>query len=527
VSNPSDPIAQTVAGLPPILRAELESAPLGRGRWYRTIGPAYLSLFVWVPFFDSLWIGDLTRYSLPWLVVSAFVASALCFGLLYYIPASWGFRTGRPLGIVAASTFGTVGSEWITGLAVAVASVVWYAVAIDYAVDSTLLGLKSCGLIASDSLRPWNLGPIAVKSPVYLTTAIFWIYITGTAGIWKLPGVVVALMRVYAPVALLLLTAVGVWQLPDMSTFRPEAGARIAAHLGFEDRLGGHDSVVQLIVGFFAMAGFLSVDWGARAERRRDVMVGGLTGIVLAASWTAVMSLAVVAGTVGRVGQESQWYHNVGDEQYERSPLTPDTSRGVEWYLASIGDPTGLTFRWAVYHGIGGVAGGAILILFGLAALAPACYAAWVYSQRLSAHWPRLGQFGWTWIGGAIALLLGATSIACELELIFFVMGAVFAPAVGAMAADWLRQRGAWAGVRPGINRTGVIAWVAGIVIALSLEFGRVEQLDRGWRMSHDVPWWQSTALCGFVASFVYYLLLAGLGRQSPVVRIGGNESGD
>ena len=116
----------------------------------------------------------------------------LCFALLYYIPASWGFQTGRPLGIVAASTFGTVGSEWITGVAVAVASIVWYAVAIDYAVDSTLLGLKSCGLIAAESLHPWNLGPIVVKSPVYLCTAVFWIYITGTAGLWKMPGVVVA-----------------------------------------------------------------------------------------------------------------------------------------------------------------------------------------------------------------------------------------------------------------------------------------------------------------------------------------------
>ena len=105
-------------------------------------------------------------------------------------------------------------------------------------------------------------------------------------------------------------------------------------------------------------------------------------------------------------------------------------------------------------------------------------------------------------------------------------MGEVFAPAVGAMAGDWLRQRGAWAGLRLGINRTGVIAWVAGIVIAASLEIARVEQFDRGWRISHDVPWWQSTAICGFVASFVYYLLLAGSGRESPPLPISPAENG-
>jgi purine-cytosine permease-like protein len=105
-------------------------------------------------------------------------------------------------------------------------------------------------------------------------------------------------------------------------------------------------------------------------------------------------------------------------------------------------------------------------------------------------------------------------------------MGAVFAPAVGAMAADWLRQRGASAGLRPGVNRTGLIAWVAGMMIAFALEFGPVEGLGQGWRTSHDVPWWQSTAICGFVAAFAYYLLLAGLGRERPAEAISRREIG-
>ena len=39
-------------------------------------------------------------------------------------------------------------------------------------------------------------------------------------------------------------------------------------------------------------------------KRRRDVVLGGLTGIVLAASWTAIMSLVVVAAAVVRLGNE-------------------------------------------------------------------------------------------------------------------------------------------------------------------------------------------------------------------------------
>ena len=47
----------------------------------------------------------------------------------------WGYRTGRRLGVVAASTFGTTGSDWLTGVGLAAAEIVWYAVAIDYAVQ--------------------------------------------------------------------------------------------------------------------------------------------------------------------------------------------------------------------------------------------------------------------------------------------------------------------------------------------------------------------------------------------------------
>ena len=252
--------------MPPILRAEQENAPLARGPWYLTIGPAYLGIFVWAPFFDSLWIGDLTRFPLSSLIGSAVFASLLCFSLLYYIPARWGFQTGRPLGIVAASTFGTVGSEWITGVAVGVASIVWYAVAINYAVDSTLLGLQSCGLVTGERLQRWDLGPIVVKSPVYLSTAVFWIYITGTAGLWKLPGVVVALMRVYAPVALVLLTAVALWMLPTVGSYRLETVRSDRRRDMSHDRWRGHGSAVQLITGFFAMAGLVSVEWGARRQ---------------------------------------------------------------------------------------------------------------------------------------------------------------------------------------------------------------------------------------------------------------------
>jgi len=481
-------IAEPEVPLPPILRAELTGPAPPRRPWYFTIAPAYLGLFVWAPFFDQLWAGDLPRGDLPSLLVSAGAASALCF-CLFYPAASWGLAARRPLGIVAASTFGTVGSEWITGVAIAVANIVWYAVAIDWAVDSTLLGLDACGLIAPEALAGWQLGTVDVKSPVYLCTALFWIYITGTAALLKLTGVIVALMRIYAPIALLLLTAVALWLLPSLGSYRLEDAVLIAENAWFFDRWQAHDSALQMVLGFFALASLTGVDWGAHARGRRDLVLGGLTGVVLAASWTAGMSLVIVAGTVARL-------HHTGGS-----------------YLTSVVDPLRLSFRWAVFYGIGGVLGGAILILFGLAALAPACYSVWAYGEKLSIHWPRLRQSGWTWIGGAIAFVLAATSSLNRLELIDSAMGDVFAPVAGAMAGDWLRQRGGWSGLRHGINRTGVMAWGAGFAIALVLEVDRVG-------IPRSADWRQPTVIYGFITSLVVYWLLARLGRERPAVAL-------
>ena len=203
---------------------------------------------------------------------------------------------------MAASTFGTIGSEWINGIGIAIASIVWYAVAVNYAVDSTLLGLHACGFIERSSLSGLKLGPVALKNPVFLGTALFWIYITGMSSLWRLTGVVVALMRIYAPVALLLLTATALSFLPNLGAFHTASAAIMANGSSSSPGEIGDLSAIQLIIGFFAMAGLLSLEWGAVSRSRRDLVVGGLTGIVLTSFCTAMMALIVVAGSVASIG---------------------------------------------------------------------------------------------------------------------------------------------------------------------------------------------------------------------------------
>ncbi len=373
--------------------------------------------------------------------VRAVMASILCYLLFYFPTAIWGFRTGHGLGLLATSTFGTWGSEWITGIGIGAAQLVWFAVAIDYGVESTFAGLMTRGMVPPEVLSRWQLGPLSLRSPVFLATAAFWIFITSSASLLRLVAVVAALMRVYAPVALLLLTATALWMVPSLIDYRVEDAVAVARASGFADVGAPGDSALPLFTGFFAMLGLLSVDWGAASARRRDLTVGGLVGIVLAGAWTAIMALLVVAGAVGRA--------RVAD------PALMET----------IADPPPLSFRWGVVHGIGGYPASLILILFGLAALAPACYSTWVFSHRFAAHWPRIRRLRWTWIGDGIALFLIALSWSSWLSTIDRAMGLLFAPAVGAMTGDFLNQRGRWTGVRRGLNLAGILAWSAGMAL--------------------------------------------------------------
>ena len=90
-------------------------------------------------------------------------------------------------------------------------------------------------------------------------------------------------------------------------------------------------------------------------------------------------------------------------------------------------------------------------------------------------------------------------------------MGAVFAPMVGAMAADYSRHRGEWPGPRRDVNQAGLVAWVVGLAV------GMVPTIARSWGQGwgeHVQP----AAVFAFVVAFLTYLILAGIGAESPPV---------
>jgi hypothetical protein len=149
-----------------------------------------------------------------------------------------------------------------------------------------------------------------------------------------------------------------------------------------------------------------------------------------------------------------------------------------------------------------------MMILFGLGSMAPAVYAAWSYGQRFSATGPRPSRWTWTFLGALAGFLLIASGLTTRLEELFTAMGAVFAPVVGAMAADALRQRGAWPGPRRGVNGPGVAAWLVGLGVGLVPLLGRLASPAR----LQDV---QPAAVFAFLAAFATYGLLALLRLES------------
>jgi hypothetical protein len=114
--------------------------------------------------------------------------------------------------------------------------------------------------------------------------------------------------------------------------------------------------------------------------------------------------------------------------------------------------------------------------------------------------------------GGALAFGLAATSTVSRLDVIFSGMGDVFAPVVGAMAGDWLRQRGRWSGLRCGIHVAGVMAWGAGFGIAITLDALRIVDPANG-------RWCQPTAIYGFFTAAAVYWVMDSLAQRGRDVR--------
>lgn len=477
----------------PPLQADIDSPRLERKGWQATTAPSYITLFLWVVFFDQLGRRTLAIGGLGWSVLGAAVAGVLCYLLLYRVPALWGQQTGRPLTVLGASTFGVTGTIGFTYIIFGLAQVVVMAVATLYATDWAFQGLNLCGLVNAKLTEPWKLQigagaarVIELKSPLVLVTSLFWIYAAALTGRY-LVKIIAALMRIYPIFPALMLGVAMLWTVRGLPAFHPlELDPATSAPV-VDGGPRAFLMMIQMIFGFFAIAGIAAADWGTVSPSPRDVRIGGWIGVAFA-SWTiATLALLTVAGAVGSVS----------------APLQLRNTPGVGNF----------SFRIALVLALPEVLAGAMFLLFALASLAQTCYAASVFSLRFHAVRPRISRLGWTLIGATLAWPLVATGWAIRLEEIFTVLGAVFAPMVGAMTAEYVRHRGQWPGPRRGVNPAGLVAWCAGLVVGLVPQAALLGGWSDGSRL-------QPASLFAYATAFVVYYAVALLGAESATLPI-------
>jgi hypothetical protein len=238
-----------------------------------------------------------------------------------------------------------------------------------------------------------------------------------------------------------------------------------------------------MILGFFATAGLVSADLGAVSREISDVRRGGLVTVFLACWIVATLACLTVAGTVG-VGAD------LGASAREA---------GV--------DP--LSFQGSLIILFGDRLAAVFFLCLGLTALAPGCYAGYLFGTRLNELRPRVSRTRWTLIGAAIAWALIAAGVVDRLAFVFSVVGAFVAPVAGALTADYLTSRGRWPGARRGVNRPGLIAWGAGTIVGLlPVVAGRA---SGSATLSH-----QPGVLYAYLAAFLLFPLLSKFGLGSP-----------
>ncbi len=461
---------------PNALRAALKSPALERRGWEWSLAPQLIGLFLWVAFFDQIPQETLTPGGIAWPVLGAAVAGWLCYFGLYRSTALWGMSTGRPLGVVATSTFGVNGATWVPGLLLSGAAVVWLAVSTLYA---TVLSLR--GLVLIQMLDPRYLNPGGGRAPgiLFLVTSLFWCYAAALVGRY-LVRVIAALMNVFTILPGVMLGLTTVLALPGLRGYHAAQAFRPDWPVGVPTGIFSAALTAQMIFGFFATSGLLAVDWGNVARSSTDVKAAGWVGVALGSWIVATLAILTVAGASAK-----------------------DLVTGPSLRYAS-----------ALESLVGGRTAGLMLMTFGLAALAVACYASFVFSTRLNETWPRVARTRWTILGAGIAWILVSTGLVERLFDVFSLVGGLAAPAVGAIAADHVRSRGVWPGPRTGYNRAGLIAWVFGVGFGLAPMIGRIAGLSRAW------PWlasMQPAAVIGFFVAFCTYLIAAKLGAESAI----------
>jgi len=432
------------AELPNYVLSSVPNPLSKRVPWYKSTFPSYAGIFLWVAFYLGLSAPTLSLASPAACLLGLFVAGLLCFALYYYAPAMLGMQTGRPLYIVGTSTFGVKGGYLMPGLLMGCLQIGWFAVATYFATDYIMegLGSQSKGLFVAIALV-WAYG-------------LAWVAIKGISYMAR-----IAQFLNWVP---LLMVIIVFWANKDgVANYRPPQN----------DPWGGFLTMLAIVIGFFATAGAAGADFGLNNRDRRDVVLGGLTGITLAILVAGGLPVLSVAGHLGKLGNASDF-----------------TYAGT---IKSVGSLAPVTF-----------------FLFAAASMVPTTFCTFIAGNSFGTMLPKIPRAVSTLVGVTIGAILAITGVAQNLIGFFTIVGASFGPICGAMAADYLLAGRKWSGPRQGINWVGYVAWAIGFVVGI---LNSIPGVPASW-VKADRP----AVLFSFIVGFVVYYVLAKAGALPELV---------
>ncbi|MBN2591172.1 MAG: cytosine permease, partial [Sedimentisphaerales bacterium] len=268
--------------LPDYLKMASPNPQANRAPWYKNTAPSYAGIFLSVPFMAGM-AGSLQYGSLWAGVVGLFLGALFCF-VLYFVPGMLGQKTGLPLYVVGSSTFGTKGGILMPGLLMGVLQIGWHAV---FTFSAALFFMEAIGSKA---------GP---------NTGIFWVFcivwglalaFVGAVGIGWL-----AKLSSWLPIfPLLIIIIAGLANLGGLKDFKSSVTLS-EANIGLISLAGlGAFAALQAAAGFFASAGAAGADFATNSRDRKDVVLGGLFGITVAALVAGFFALLTIAGGIGK-----------------------------------------------------------------------------------------------------------------------------------------------------------------------------------------------------------------------------------
>ena len=449
--------------LPNYLKSASPNPQTHRAPWYKNTAPSYAGIFLSVPFMAGM--AGALQYGSLWAGIVGLVLGALFCFLLYYVPGILGQKTGMPLYVVGASTFGAQGGILMPGLLMGVLQIGWHAV---FTTAAASFFMQAIGSMA---------GP---------NTGFFWVVCT----VWGLAFAFVGAIGIswlgwlssWLPILpLITIVIAGFSNASGIDKFNVKGLSVVA---GIVPLLGlGAFAALQATAGFFATAGAAGADFAMNSRDRKDVVLGGFFGITVAAVVAGLFALLTIAGAMGNNPQ-----------------LAADAGMGT----------ASLDVNRAFISSIGAVGGLSKVMfwVFVIACICPTGFCAFLAANSFSTMFPKLPRVGMTLAAGCVGVVLAATGTANNLVGFFLIIGASFGPIIGAMMADYLRQ-GGWAGPRMGVNWAGYLAWAAGFVVGI---LGIIPNIGFSYGLE---------TLMSFLVGFAVYLILAELGLEPQAAPLG------